>query len=328
MTRTAIVLMGHGSRDEEGAREFLALVDAVAAQSSDPVTGGVLEFAGPVAPSIQHAFDRAAAWPVDEIVAQPVLLFDAWHMRFDMPEQVYQARDRHPGRRFRLGRPIGLHPEVIALARSRGREALEEGRGPDDGPVALLLVGRGSFEPEANGDLFKLCRLIWEADDAWTWVEGAFVSLARPFVPQGIDRCVRLGARTVVVLPFFLNTGILVRRIYEQARAARSRYAGVRILCARYLGVEPRVVRAVLEAASQATDPPDPVVVRQAVARARGGRGHGHSHPHHHHHHDRYHHHHHHHHDREAHPQGHEARHRQLQDGPAGEAGGGREGCP
>lgn len=292
MTRRAVVLMGHGSRDERGAREFLDLARAVAAASPDPVTAGVLEFAGPVAPSIQEAFDRAAALGVEEVVAQPVLLFDAGHHRYDMPEQVHAARRRHPGLRVRLGRCIGLHPDLVALADARGREAVARAGRLRGRRVALLLVGRGSFEPEANGDLFKLCRLVWERG-GWAWVEGAFVSLARPFVPEGIERCVRLGTEGIVVVPFFLNTGVLVRRIYAQAAACRSRYPEVPIVCGRYLGVDPAVVRAVLDGVAGAGEPPDLAAVR-AAAEARGRRGHHHHphphggphHHHHHHHHD------------------------------------------
>jgi sirohydrochlorin cobaltochelatase len=81
----------------------------------------------------------------------------------------------------------------------------------------VLLVGRGSTDPDANAELFKVARLLWEGRGIGG-VEAAFVSLAEPGVPAGLDRCRRLGARRIVVLPYFLFDGVLPDRVAAQAR--------------------------------------------------------------------------------------------------------------
>ena len=83
--------------------------------------------------------------------------------------------------------------------------------------MTVLLVGRGSTDPDANAEVHKAARLLWEGR-GYAGVETAFVSLAAPDVPSGLDRCVKLGARRIVVLPYFLFTGILPDRVRQQTR--------------------------------------------------------------------------------------------------------------
>ena len=116
------------------------------------------------------------------------------------------------------------------------------------GETAILLAARGTSDPEANADMFKVARLLWERN-RFPWVEPCFVSLAHPFVPEGIQRCVALGARTVLVLPYFINTGKLVHRISTQVEASSRELPEHRIVVGRHLGVHPNLVRLIIERA-------------------------------------------------------------------------------
>lgn len=276
MAQRAVVLMGHGSRDPRGAQEFLQLAEMVAAELAEPVYAGVLEFAGPVAPSIQDAFDRAAGGGATEVVGQPVLLFPAGHDRWDMPAEVRRARDRHPGIRYRLGQALGVHEALLDLVAERAREAAARLPRGDASATAVLLVGRGSTVPAANAELFRIARLLWE-QGPWGWVEAAFVSLTGPSVAEGIRRCACLGARRVLVVPYFLCTGVLVHRIYRQAWAERARHPGLEIACGAHLGVDPRVARAVRERLGQAAEAPlgtgSPGALESRPAAGRGAGG-------------------------------------------------------
>ena len=79
-----------------------------------------------------------------------------------------------------------------------------------------MLVGRGSSDPDATSDLYKFARLL--ADNRGLGlVEPAFAGVAQPTVPEALERCRRLGAKRIAVVPFFLFTGVLVPRIYAQA---------------------------------------------------------------------------------------------------------------
>ncbi|HVA87425.1 MAG TPA: sirohydrochlorin chelatase [Candidatus Saccharimonadales bacterium] len=256
-----ILLMGHGSRDPDGVEEFRDLVAAVraAAPRGWAIAAGVLEFAQPRVPSIQEAIDRCVADGADRILAVPMLLFNAGHAKEDMPAQIARARIRHPGLNLRLIRPLGMHHALLELAEERLSDLdrqLAPGRLDE---TAVLLVGRGTSDAVANGDFFKIGRLIWERN-RYGLVECGFAGTAEPLVPAGIERCVRLGARRILVLPYFINTGTLVKRIHSQARAAQAVYPGVEIVSGAHFGVHPKLVQLLLtrsEARAGGIDEPD-----------------------------------------------------------------------
>jgi hypothetical protein len=83
-------------------------------------------------------------------------------------------------------------------------------------------------------------------------VEVCFVSLAPPCVAAGLRRCVALGARRVLVVPYFVNTGLLVRRIASQIATARLFYPAVRVAVAAHFGPDPRLIAALIDRARAA----------------------------------------------------------------------------
>jgi sirohydrochlorin ferrochelatase len=78
-------------------------------------------------------------------------------------------------------------------------------------------------------------------------VEPAFVSLARPSVPEALERVTLLGAREVAVVPYFLFTGLLVDRIGAQAREWAGGHTEVTVAVGAHLGAERRLVDLVIE---------------------------------------------------------------------------------
>ncbi len=244
-----ILLMGHGSADREGAEEFVQLVEAVLAESERPVEAGFLEFFGPVLPSIREVIDRCAAMEAERVLAVPVLLFYASHAKRDMPGQIVAGRERHPQLDLRAAPPFGTQAALLEITEQRIRE-LEEQLGliPHE-ETTVLLVGRGTSDPEANADFYKIGRLIWERND-YAAVECCFIAMTQPGVPDGIERCVRLGAKRVLVIPYFINTGVLVKRIEKQVLAVQERYPEVEIGVGEHFGVHPKLVQLILDRAN------------------------------------------------------------------------------
>src|SRR5690606_11127943 len=62
-----------------------------------------------------------------------------------------------------------------------------------------------------------------------------------------LDHAVKLGYRRIIVFPYFLFTGVLVKRIYAAADDARARYPGIEIIDAPYLNDHPLVVDTFLD---------------------------------------------------------------------------------
>jgi len=114
---------------------------------------------------------------------------------------------------YSYGRPLGPHPILLDIVEARIDAALE---GADRAGTHVLLVGRGSTDPDANAEIAKVARLLWEGR-GYAGVEPSFISLAEPGVPAGLDKLRRLGAERIVVAPYFLFPGVLPDRIVTQS---------------------------------------------------------------------------------------------------------------
>ena len=178
----------------------------------------------------------------DDVVAVPLMLLAAGHTKNDIPATLARERLSHPHVRFRYARDLGVRPELLALIDERVAAVVA----PEErGETAVVLVGRGSSDPDANADLAKIARLFYEGR-AHPFVETAFVSLAPPAVPDALERCRRLGARRVVVVPYFLFTGVLERRIRAEAEGYAAE-TGLDVRVSGYFGPDRRVAALVLE---------------------------------------------------------------------------------
>jgi sirohydrochlorin ferrochelatase len=109
---------------------------------------------------------------------------------------------------IRLGRHLGIEERLLRATADR--------LGPVNGH-AVLLVGRGSLEPEPIADMAAVARNFAELCRL-PLVEHCFIALAPPDLPAGIARCRARGATSIAVVPYFLFTGILVKRIERISR--------------------------------------------------------------------------------------------------------------
>ncbi len=236
MTAPAILLIGHGSRDLEATAEFHRLVDSF--RSAEPgriVECGFLEFATPViGAGIARCVERGAK----TIAVLPGMLMAAGHAKNDIPSEIHDARRAYPQVAFHYGRHLHLHAKVIELCRLRLAEA-EAAAGPHDrGNTLLLVVGRGSSDPDANADVQKLARLLGEGL-GYGWSATCYIGVTTPSLPEALERCARLGFGRIIVLPFFLFTGVLEKRIRRLAHSFGKEHPDTEIVCASYLNVHP-----------------------------------------------------------------------------------------
>jgi sirohydrochlorin cobaltochelatase len=220
-----LLLVGHGTRSDAGVAEFTRFVARVrAAGRAGAVAGGFIEMSRP---SVADAVARLATGPARELVAVPLVLTAASHGKGDIPAALARELARHPGLSYRYGRPLGPHPVLQDLLADRIDGVLG---GTPRRDVHVVLAGRGSTDPDANAEVAKVARLLWEGR-GYAGVEYSFVSLAEPSVPAALRRAVLLGARRVVVAPYFLFPGVLPDRVTAQSRefAARNGRLDVRV---------------------------------------------------------------------------------------------------
>ena len=232
----------HGTRDEAGAEAFRAFVRELGDRHPElPVEGGFIELSPPpLGDAVTGLVERG----VRRFAAVPLMLVSAGHAKGDIPAALAREKERHPGITYTYGRPLGPHPSLLRVLERRLDEALGTADGRAD--VTVLLVGRGSTDPDANAEVHKAARLLWEGR-GYAGVETAFVSLAAPDVPGGLDRCARLGARRIVVLPYFLFTGILPDRVRRQTEEWAAAHPDVEVRSADVIGPEPELLDLVWE---------------------------------------------------------------------------------
>jgi sirohydrochlorin cobaltochelatase len=237
----ALLVVGHGSRDPRGAKEFHELISLLRRDNpSLPIEGGFIELSRP---PISEGVNRLVEEGACEISAVPLMLLAAGHAKDDVPATLVREKIEHPEVSFHYGRALGVRPELLELMDARISAAVPE---DEKQGTAVLVVGRGSSDPDANSDLAKIARLFYEGRP-YPMVETAFVSLAPPSVPEALERCRRLGAGRVVIFSYFLFTGVLEERIREQSEAFAAEHPEVEVRYAGYFGPDARVADLVFE---------------------------------------------------------------------------------
>jgi sirohydrochlorin cobaltochelatase len=260
----AILLVGHGSRDAEGNEELLRFADMVRLGAPEHhIETCFLEFANPdIARGIVNCVEKGAT----RVVLVPVILLAAGHAKIHIPAEIDKAKRKYPHVQFAYGRPIGVHQKVIDIIRSRLAEAGFDWAGDGERvavgssdpmvrepETAVLLLGRGSSDGDANGDFLKMSRLVWEQVPA-KWVESCFIGVTEPSLPDGLDRCLRLGAKNIIVVPYFLFTGILIKRIEQMTAEFAALHTDVQVKLAGYFGFHPQLVELLLDRVEEAAE--------------------------------------------------------------------------
>jgi sirohydrochlorin cobaltochelatase len=236
----ALLIVGHGSRDPRGAEEFHELVSLVRDHAPMPVEGGFIELSRPpISECVNNLRERGAR----EVSAVPLMLLAAGHAKDDVPATLVREKLTHPDLDFHYGRALGIRPELLELMDERISAVVPE---EEKEGTAVLIVGRGSSDPDANSDLAKMSRLYFEGRP-YPLVETAFVSLAPPSVTEALERCRRLGAGRVAVFSYFLFTGVLEERIREQSWNFAEDNPEMEVRYAGYFGPDARVAALVME---------------------------------------------------------------------------------
>ncbi|MFJ9418544.1 sirohydrochlorin chelatase [Streptomyces sp. NPDC101227] len=255
-TPPALLIAGHGNRDEGGAEALRALVRVLAARHPEvPVAGGF--FGTPHSPlPLGDAVDELAERGATRIAAIPLLPAPTGPVAQTLPAALEEAAGRHPGLSYTCGAELGAHPKLLDVLERRLDEALGGGaRRPEDrARTTVLLVGRGSADPYANAEAVRAARLLWEGR-GFAGVETAFVTQAAPDVPAGLDRCTALaslapgtgGRGRIVVLPYFFFPGGLLERLRMQTEGWAAVHPDTEVLGAGVIGTPAEVAEVVME---------------------------------------------------------------------------------
>jgi sirohydrochlorin cobaltochelatase len=257
LSEAAVLLCGHGSRDREAIAEFELI--AAALRPSLPqfdVAIGYLEFARP---TIRDGLAALAERGARQILAIPGMLLAASHVKRDLPREINTFMADNPAVDVRLGGDLSIGPKLPRAAADRIAAAAQDPAIPR-AETLLVVVGRGASDPDANSNISKLTHRLRD-DMGFGWAEVAF-SGAQPRVDAVLTRAAQFGFRRIIVFPYFLLTGVLVKQIYAQADAAARLFPEIEFVKALYLRDHPEVLGAFHDRVREVCDS-DPAAPRQ-----------------------------------------------------------------
>jgi sirohydrochlorin cobaltochelatase len=237
MSSVSTLLVGHGSRRAEAIAQFDRFVSEFAALIGQPAHSCFLELAEP---DMASGLERAAQEAGDggTVVVLPVFLGAANHEKNDVATAIRWARQRFPAVTFRYATPLGPHAKLITLLDLRLQEAHQRTVGAlSIGESSVLVVGRGSSDPDSNSELARTAHLLFEKRP-YRSVVYSFQAVARPTIEEALRYCCAIGTRQVLLAPYILFTG----RVYEEIKAVASHVAaelGLRVIHAMYLAPHP-----------------------------------------------------------------------------------------
>lgn len=234
MNDTAILLVGHGSRNREGNQEILHF----AAQWRDRHPGWRIETC-----FIEHAevlldagLDRAAHG-ARRVVTIPFILNAAGHVKMELPAAIERARQRHPGVAFACARHLGMGREIFSVLKGQLDRLLKQLDMPDPRTTGVVLLGRGSSDAGANGELAKMARWLFEDGDH-ELVDLAFTGVTWPRLETVVQRQARLGMTQICVVPVYLFTGVLMERIKAQVERLQRQYPQIAFALGTHFGFD------------------------------------------------------------------------------------------
>jgi len=266
-----VLVVGHGSRIHQANLDFEALVERFRDYVPESqIRFGYIELAEPL---LEKALEDAAE-ETDEVMVLPLFLFAAGHVKRDIPSAVQEAREKFPHVHFLIAPPLGVHPHMIRLVLKR----LSESRvrfGQDHSQTVVVMVGRGSSDPDANGDFYKLVRIL-EETCSYARVVPCFVAITRPWLPETLEYVARENPKAILIQPYLFFPGKLVHRIENEARDFSKRYPEILVRISSLLGEDPLIFELLKEKIRQVEAheillSADPYDYRALLASVEGG---------------------------------------------------------
>lgn len=212
----AILFVGHGSRDVDAVNEFYQLAEHF--QNRFPnhlIETGFLEFARPM---ISEGIEKLVAKGAKHIYAIPGMLMAGGHAKNDIPSELNALQAQY-GVKIEYGAELGVNPKMIQAASARILQAEETlkarvGETYDRKDTLLIVVGRGASDADANSNICKITRFL-EEGMGFGWATTAYSGVTTPLLPDCFSRAHGLGFKQVIVFPYFLFTGRLIKKIYQ-----------------------------------------------------------------------------------------------------------------
>lgn len=231
----AVLYICHGSRLKSALSEATEFVERCKSIRHEPIQQYCfLELAQP---TISQAIGRCVELGATQIRAIPVLLLTAAHAKVDIPLELEETMEKFPQVHLQLGKPIGVHTELIDLLKER----IQQTHVPITSNSKVLVVGRGSSDLDVKRDLSRIAIKLQEK--LQHPVETCFLTGCKPYFKELIEELDHSEVERIFIVPYFLFTGLLINGIRKTVEEYEQKNNCEYVLCD-YLGKSSVVVNA------------------------------------------------------------------------------------
>ena len=227
----AVLYICHGSRRSEANEQAISFIHQIMKRVDFPIQE--ISFLELSEPTIAGGFERCVQKGATTIMAIPILLLTAAHAKMDIPNELTKLQLRFPDVEVKFGQPIGVNEKMIDLLLER----IEDTKSPIKEESMVLLVGRGSSDPDVKRDLTRIGEMLKQRSPVKR-VEVCFLTAAKPSFQESLEEAKRSGAKQVFVIPYLFFTGVLMGRIENSIQKGNIDQKTEWILC-RFLGYHP-----------------------------------------------------------------------------------------
>jgi len=246
--KSTILLVGHGSREQSGNDEIESFANEWRKRRPDDrIEVCFIEFADV---TLDAGMDNAAKGS-DRVIVVPLILGAAAHVKMEVPHHIEDARKRHCNVSFIMTKHLGATTKVLKALKAELAKAMLGLDAPDAKNTGVVLLARGSSDKVANGEIAKMARWLFEESDH-EMVDVAFTGITFPKVETVVQRQVACGMKQIIVLPYYLYTGVLIERIARQVGRLTQQYPEISFALAKYIGFDTAIYELLDERVSEA----------------------------------------------------------------------------
>lgn len=229
-----VLYVSHGSRIKEATDEANSFIESVKQSIDIPLQE--ICFLELAQPDIQQGVEKLIAKGATEISVIPVLLLSAGHYFKDIPKEIDEIKTQYPEVTFTYGEPLGVQPRLTGILKER----IEETKVAIQEDAKLLVVGRGSYNPQTKIDITAIGQALYEST-AFKNVEVCYLAACEPSFEEALQDALHEEYSQVFIAPYLWFTGVLERHIEQTATEHNTKSD---IIVCEHLGHHPSIQEA------------------------------------------------------------------------------------
>lgn len=208
MSKNIVLVVGHGSRVQRSNADFENFIREF--QKRIPERDVKISYVELAQPNFKNALEQASS-ESEKITVLPLFLLTAGHIKHDIINAVESARQKFPEVKFRVASALGVHDNMAQVVHKRLKESAVM-LPKKNLKTSVLMIGRGSSDPDANSDFCKIVRLV-EETMSYNRIAYCFIAVVRPKIEEVLKRLIQEKPDAVLIQPYLIFPGLLFERL-------------------------------------------------------------------------------------------------------------------